>query len=120
MNKIINLTQHASSAEQKAEGVMEAPDQNTIKELLTFVGIPTTAEIKSRAEALAKIVTDAGAEAAMISGAPYLMSALENALKERGITPLYAFSVRESVETVQPDGSVMKTNVFRHAGWVEV
>lgn len=120
MKKIINLTQHASTAEQRAEGVMDALDQNSIKELLTFVSIPTPAEIKSRAETLAKIAANNDADAAMIGGAPYLMSALESALKNRGVKPLYTFSVRESVETVQPDGSVVKTNVFRHAGWVEV
>ena len=29
-----------------------------------------------------------------------------------------AFSVRESVEETQPDGSVIKRNVFKHAGFV--
>ena len=112
--------EHASTDEQKAEGVMDAPDQNSVRELLIFAGIPTTTEIKPRAEALAKIAANAGAEAAMIGGAPYLMSALEASLKDRGIKPLYAFSVRESIETVQPDGSLVKTNLFHHAGWVEV
>ena len=32
---------------------------------------------------------------------------------------LYAFSVRESVESVEPDGSLVKKNVFRHLGFVE-
>lgn len=77
MKKIINLTQHASTAEQKAEGVMDAFDQNFIKELLTFTSVPTPAEIKSRAETLAEIATNAGADAAMIGGAPYPMSVLE-------------------------------------------
>lgn len=31
----------------------------------------------------------------------------------------YAFSRRESVETQLPDGSVKKSSVFRHIGFVE-
>jgi hypothetical protein len=55
---------------------------------------------------------------AMIGGAPYLMSALEEALDTQGIGAVYAFSVRESTEQTAPDGSVRKVNVFRHAGFV--
>jgi hypothetical protein len=46
------------------------------------------------------------------------MAPLEVALRAHGITPLYAFSVRESVDQVQPDGSVRKVATFRHAGFV--
>ena len=55
----------------------------------------------------------------MIGGAPWLMGTLETKLREYGIQPMYAFSRRESVEQKQPDGSVRKVNVFRHAGWVK-
>ena len=54
----------------------------------------------------------------MIGGAPFLMGALESALLDYGITPVYAFSKRESVEEVQKDGSVKKINIFRHAGFI--
>jgi hypothetical protein len=54
---------------------------------------------------------------AMIGGAPWMMAALESALLDAYITPLYAFSVRESVEIAQPDGSVVKTAVFKHVGF---
>lgn len=47
-----------------------------------------------------------------------MMRALEDALANVGVQPVYAFSVRESVEQTQPDGSVRKINVFRHSGWV--
>ena len=56
----------------------------------------------------------------MIGGAPFLMGALESELKNRGIQPMYAFSVRDSVEKQNPDGSVTKQNVFKHAGFIEV
>ena len=47
------------------------------------------------------------------------MPPLEKALRGLGIRPLYAFSVRESVEETLPDGSVRKVAVFRHKGFVE-
>lgn len=55
---------------------------------------------------------------AMIGGAPYLMAPLEAELKKLGIEPVYAFSERVSEETVQADGTVVKTNVFKHVGFV--
>ena len=48
------------------------------------------------------------------------MSALEKALVDYGVCPYYAFSRRESVEEVQADGSVRKTAVFRHAGFIQM
>ena len=48
------------------------------------------------------------------------MAPLERELKKRGITPLYAFSLRESAEKVEADGSTTKMVVFRHKGFVEV
>jgi len=47
------------------------------------------------------------------------MGALERALQKRGIKPLYAFSERVSVEKVI-DCVVVKTNEFKHMGFVEV
>ena len=48
------------------------------------------------------------------------MSSLEKHLKINNIQPMYAFSVRESIEVVNDDGSVTKKNVFKHIGFVEV
>lgn len=114
---IINLTQHAASSEQVNQGVFNA--EVNLTETLTFDGIPSKAEIKARAEALVTIALEADASSAMIGGAPYLMAPLENALKEAGIRPLYAFSERESVEKTMPDGTVRKINIFKHLGFVE-
>lgn len=128
---ILNLTQHTATPEQ---GVVEPADKATVAGLLTFEELPTVFDIAARARALAEIARahfDAhvgylgggslgAGKCAMIGGAPFLMSALEGALTEAGIRPLYAFSLRESAETVQPDGSVRKTQVFRHIGFVEV
>jgi len=40
-------------------------------------------------------------------------------LQKRGITVLYAFSERVSVEK-EIEGKVIKTNEFKHSGFVEV
>lgn len=117
--KVINLTQHAATAEQVAAGVVEPADKARVQELLTFAGLPDMVELVGRAKALAAVASEAGVEFAMVGGAPYLMAPLEWALRRKGITPLYAFSVRESVEQAMPDGTVKKVAVFRHLGFTE-
>ena len=98
---------------------MEPSDKAAVARLLTFDEIPTVSEMLRRARELAGMAR--GFDAAMIGGAPYFMSFMENALRTAvSVKPLYSFSRRESVETAQPDGSVKKTAVFRHCGWVEV
>jgi hypothetical protein len=146
MNRILNLTQHTATPEQIAAGVTFgelSPEQiMEIRSLLSFETLPSSSEVAQRAQQIAKIAscaiwreksalpyaqewageplhTEANCfEYAMIGGAPYLMAPLESALRAHGITPVYAFSVRESVDQVQPDGSVRKVAVFRHAGFV--
>ena len=130
---ILNLTQHKTTDEQAAQLVV-APRmcRDKIQKLLTFEEIPTREEIEARAKELAKIASSEASFYAgdtdneiwitrvMIGGAPYLMGALEKALRECGFTPVYAFSKRESIDQPQPDGSVRKIAVFRHLGFVEV
>lgn len=120
--KILNLTQHPISDEQSEAGVYNAHYDalEVVRRLLTFNERPTFIDIEYSARRLAEIAAHEGADAAMIGGAPFLMSALERALKDYGIQPLYAFSKRESVEETLPDGSVRKTAVFRHEGFVKV
>jgi hypothetical protein len=120
MTRIVNLTQHNASPDQRDAGVFEPRSKEFVKRQLTFADLPALDDIHARAEAIAAVAQDASADAAMIGGAPYLMSALERALIGRDITPLYAFSLRESVEETQPDGSTKKSMVFRHQGFVSV
>lgn len=122
MNAILNLTQHNASREQIEAGVENVPASisEEVKKLLTFNSLPSKSDIDARAKELANIALQCGARKAMIGGAPYLMSALEEALKENGIKPLYAYSERVSVEVELEDGSVVKRNVFKHLGFVEV
>lgn len=126
---IINLTQHASTDDQRAAGVVDLPESQRaiLAPLLTFDDVPTHQEIVARANHIAELAihNDLGGEdedpiplQAMIGGAPYLMAPLEAELRDRGVVPCYAFSKRESVEDIAADGSVIKKNIFRHAGFV--
>lgn len=140
MNILINLTQHTLTKEQfshNGENLVEITfkpyngvskgSTDYVKHLLNFTSLPTKEDIISRATALADYASglldqaknDGDKLFALVGGAPYLMGALETALKERGIQPLYAFSQRESVETISADGTVVKTAVFKHIGYVE-
>ena len=124
MIMILNLTQHPATPEQIAQGVVDLPadERATLIDRLTVDTLPTKAEIEARCADIAMLAAtafDAHPVQAMIGGAPWMMSAQENALIDQGIQPVYAFSVRESVEQPQPDGSVRKVNVFRHVGFVQ-
>ena len=118
MHRILNLTQHAATPAQVEAGVIEPEDKRAVQELLTFVGIPTWDEVFERARELAHLCDEANVTYAMIGGAPYLMGPLHTNLVSIGIIPLYSFTERRSVETVQPDGTVTKTAVFEHVGFV--
>jgi len=122
---ILNLIQHVATQDQLDAGVSEpsAVDKAKIQRLLTFDVLPTSAEVDYRAWTLMNIANNQGegptVDAVMLGGAPFLMAELHTWALEAGIKPLYAFSVRESVESTEPDGSVIKRNVFRHLGFVE-
>lgn len=135
---IINLTQHKMTGDQYQyngtklkELISEIPEEQEdhekeLKALLNFHELPTKDSINLRVMQITTYALDYFMRAdvennryALIGGAPYLTAPLAEMLKKVGIIPLYAFSKRESVETVQPDGSVVKTSVFKHAGYVE-
>lgn len=119
---IVNFTQHHATTEQVEAGVVELIPFSERSEILTFVEIPTVQEIRGRAEEAAKLISSVAEKGVqvMIGGAPFFMGALETALKEAGFKPVYAFSERKSVDVVKEDGSVVKTAVFVHKGFVEV
>ena len=118
MTSILNLTQHPATPEQVAAGVVDLPadSQARLRALLTFDTLPSADDILSRAAQLAAMAS--GHPAAMIGGALWLMGPLAAELRKRGVEPLFAFSVRETEEQPQPDGSVRKVAVFRHRGFV--
>lgn len=116
---IVNLTQHQATEDQILAGVVDlsGSDQVIIKSLLTFTTIPSISVIHERAEKIAEFTKGFGY--ALIGGAPYLMSALEQAILRKFKEPLYSFTARVSEETTNPDGTVTKTNVFKHVGFVQ-
>ena len=115
MNKIVNLTQHFASDEQRVEGVFDLVDNSVLKSLLTFNTPPTLLEMQHRAEAITALAEATGATIAMLGGAPYFMGWLENALNGAGIKTVYSFTERVSVENPVTGE---KTSVFKHTGWV--
>jgi hypothetical protein len=133
MTRILNLTQHVATPDQVAVGVFEPKNKAAVQALLTFDEMPTQAELRDRAWELKKLTTgeltapwpwendgSAITWAVMIGGAPYFMAHLEHTFRMCGIQTLYAFAKRESVDEAQADGSIKKTQVFRHAGFIEV
>jgi hypothetical protein len=116
--KIVNLTQHAASAAQLEQRVVDlpAPKKERLIKLLNFKELPTFEDLEAKAGRIALLAK--GYRYAMIGGAPYLMAPLERALNKKGIIPVYAFSKRVSVETVNSDGSTVKTSTFEHAGFI--
>lgn len=118
---VINLTQHKATAEQVAAGVVDL-DGEMREELvtcLTFNEMPNEWDIRSRVTGMLTLLECFDRpEKVMIGGAPWLMAPLIQRLIEEGYVPLFAFSVRESIEQTMPDGSVRKTAVFRHKGFV--
>lgn len=114
---IANLTQHVATPAQIADGATDVATK-TLGRLLTFSTLPSRDDIEHRAAQIADLAENSGFNRAMIGGAPFLMPALERALRERGIAPCYAFSLRESVDETMPDGSVRKVAIFKHAGFV--
>ncbi len=120
MRKIINLTHHAASEIQIQEGVFEPSNKESVKEYGLIEFLPKFWQLKAKAQSLAFIAKESGADAAMIGGAPYLMGVLEKELKKVGVQPCYAFSIRESSEIQLDDGTVKKVAKFKHLGfyWV--
>lgn len=120
MERKFNLTQHTPTPEQLMDGVFTSvTDERKVRELLTFDGIPSVDDINRRASELADIAKSHDVSCAMIGGAPFLMGALEIALRARGIRPVYAFSRREAVESMGEDGVVNKT-MWNHHGHLGV
>ena len=115
MNKIVNLTQHIASDEQIIEGVFDLEDNKELKALLTFNAPPTLLEMQHRAETITALAVASGATIAMVGGAPYFMTWLENALSGMGIKTVYSFTERVAVEN---PATGEKMSIFKHTGWV--
>lgn len=121
---VINLTQHELTPDQKAiiHNWIDLSDAEKayVKKNLTFRPQEVTKYvIIGRAAMLATLAKEKGAKYAHIGGAPYLMTHLEDCLKQAGIVPLYSLTERVTEERVI-DGEVVKTSVFKCAGFYAV
>ena len=127
---IFNCTQHLATTDQQDAGVQNLwPEHRaSLKGLLTFETLPSSMEVSARAHQVAQFFNELPEvqqarewgliPVAMIGGAPFFMVPLEIAFAHLGIPVVYAFSVRESKEVMNSDGTVRKENVFKHAGFV--
>lgn len=122
---MLNLTQHVVTAEQLRDGAVEpeADVKAEIQKLITFDRsvIDHPEQIWNRAKALVFLIKREYplVNQVIVGGALYFMPALVRELKEAGIQPFFSYTDRISTETQNPDGSVTKTLVFKHLGWVE-
>lgn len=57
--------------------------------------------------------------AAIIAGQPAATVYAVNVFNSNSLPCFYAYSVRESVERTEADGSVIKQSIFRHKGFYE-
>jgi len=121
MTRVIwNFTQHKATPSQICDGVVDLPEELRAKvsELLN-IETPNPEVIDWKVNNLVKIADEVENRGwVMIGGAPFLMPRLEAALTMRGHQVFYAFSKRESVEKLREDGTVEKTCVFSHGGFV--
>lgn len=53
-------------------------------------------------------------DAVLVHGEPGMQTALAFALQETGRIPVYATTARESIDEIQPDGSIRKVAIFKH------
>ena len=114
---IFNVTQHTASKEQLNAGVVELNEicQGEVRSYLTFTSIPAKSVLQENARRLVAslLAYHPEAKTALIGGAPFFMSALEQALKAKGVEAVYAFTQR-TVE--EKDG--VKKSVFKHEGFI--
>lgn len=89
--KIINLSQFPVSEELINKGVFESASRELILQLLTFDVLPNDASILVYAKALAITASVEEADAALINVPHFLTSALESALLNRGVLPVYLY-----------------------------
>jgi hypothetical protein len=122
--KIINLTQHPATRNQKEDGVFDLPEVKFeyIRKLMTFDEYWDISghNMRSIAEKLATIAEEFEADGVMIGGAPWFMRPLEETLFNHDLKVFYAFSKRISIVDQMDDGSVHKRLKFVYERLVEV
>ena len=54
------------------------------------------------------------------AGSPAFNAIFSHFCRQYGITQKFSHSIRKFVETVNPDGTVSKTNIFKHICFIDV
>lgn len=121
MNKemIYNFTQHETIPYQKKFNIVDVPNQEYLKSLLTFDVLPDSDELEKRAILIADYATEIGAKQIMIGGALYLMPYLIDELNKRNIISYFAFSKRVNKEMIVNDETVIKKSKFLMEGLIK-
>ncbi len=122
MHYFLNLSNHALTAEQKADAQSRFFSKKFVElpeNLKSWWGaIPTVPQNICNDEAFEELSSFLksfqGQAVAMIAGVGSLCAATAALCENFSIVAVEAASSRESAETVQPDGSVRKSSVFRH------
>jgi hypothetical protein len=126
---IFNLTRHAITPEQAADGAIDLTPDSYLELVDLLMADPTSnyVELIRRADRIAEICSIESLRfcgdvsfAASIYQYASLSSVLISALKERGIAPLKANYARFSVEKTAGDGSLVEFPEWKHVGWTEL
>ena len=117
MKKLLNVSNHVLGLNQLQElqdkgfDVVELPDN-----LKAVWGQLTPDNYLSVCNDVVAFAEENGIEAFHVAGFPAAVTAL--CIDIYPTTPIfYAYSERMSIEEPQPDGSVVKKNVFKHKGF---
>lgn len=89
----------------------------------TFSQVNPLATWEDLQETAKEIVQDASTKGATImfcTGEPSLMLAINLLAKEVGFKIVQSTTERKTTETVQPDGTSIKTQIFSHVCWREI
>ncbi len=77
-------------------------------------------ELMSLAKDLSELRSSLDCTIVQLGGSPmflYIAGAIMNGCMSKSVL-LFAHSERVSVDSPQPDGTVIKTSVFKHIGWI--
>lgn len=105
MTKILNLTKHQATLEQKKQGVVDVENSTLIRELFEFETLPTEKEVNNRIDTLIKIACDTDSDLIMLGGPAFFVSRLHQELLLMGRKLVYPFIKKEE-------------NKFKHIGFV--
>lgn len=120
---ILNLTQHAATPSQIKAGVVDlsTADRKALSALLTFVALPTDDDLAARAADITAFAVSHqldGPQVVMVGCASWFAVPLITTLSAAGFKAVQSFSARNVVDTHMPDGTVTKTVVFDHLGFI--